>query len=174
MNGPLSIEACTAPDAAWLGVLAAACYERYYAGLWEPGAMTAYLAETYAPRRLAAELTDENIHFDIAWQHGHPVGFMKTHSRCDRVETPNAAYLERVYVLPAVAGQGVGTRLIEHALARARVARRAWIWLQAMADADRPLGRYAALGFVVCGHTHLAVPGVRRDRAAMLVLRRRP
>jgi hypothetical protein len=43
-----------------------------------------------------------------------------------------------------------------------------------MADARQPLARYRALGFTVCGHARLANPGVHPERAAMLVLRRRP
>jgi GNAT superfamily N-acetyltransferase len=84
----------------------------------------------------------------------------------------DAAHLERVYVLPAVLGRRVGEALIARVLSRAAADRRQGVWLQAMANAARPLERYRQMGFVVCGSARLQQPLVRRDLAAMLVLKK--
>jgi GNAT superfamily N-acetyltransferase len=134
--------------------------------------MEAYLAALYEPVRLASELADPNLCYEIAYRNDVPVGFSKLHLRCDRAGTANAAYLERVYVAPSVAGSGVGRRLIERAFAAARERGREWVWLQSMADARKPLERYLDLGFAECERASLDSPRVRADRRAMLVLRK--
>ncbi|MBS0393058.1 MAG: GNAT family N-acetyltransferase [Proteobacteria bacterium] len=168
----LDFSHCGQADAGLLRQVAISCYAPYYRDLWEPGGMEAYLDTLYEPIVLAAELADPNLRFEIACLRGEPVGFSKLHFRCDRAGTSNAAYLERVYVAPAVAGGGVGRRLIDRMIAGARERGRDWIWLQAMADAQKPLQRYRALGFVDCERTQLELPKVRPGRAAMIVLRK--
>jgi len=168
----LDFRRCRATDASLLRQVATACYAPYYRDLWEPGGMEAYLDTLYEPVALASELADPNLQFEIAYRRGDPVGFSKLHFRCDRSGIRNAAYLERVYVAPAVTGTGVGTQLIERMIAGARDCGRDWIWLQAMADAKKPLERYFTLGFAECEQTLLDAPRVRPGRAAMVVLRK--
>ncbi len=172
VSGIVTFRQCTAADSLLIRRVAFECYAPYYADLWEEGGMEAYLASLYEPVRLASELADTNLRYEIAYRDGTPIGFSKLHVRCDRVDTPNAAYLERVYVAPSVAGAGVGRRLIERALATARGPGRAWVWLQTMADAEKPLARYLDLGFVECDRTRLESPKARAERCGMLVLRK--
>jgi len=171
-GGTLTFRQCTPADVPLIRRIACAWYAPYYAALWEEGGMEAYLAALYEPARLASELSDSNLLYEIAYRDGMPVGFSKLHVRCDRGDTPNAAYLERVYVAPAVAGTGVGRRLIERALATARAHGRAWVWLQTMAHAEKPLARYLQLGFGECARTWLESSRVRPDLRGMLVLRK--
>jgi GNAT superfamily N-acetyltransferase len=162
---------CTPHDAALLRGVAIACYTPYYRDLWEPGGMDAYLASIYEPVLLMSELADPNLRFELVYCDGEPVGFSKFHHRCDRARTPNAAYLERVYVAPSVAGRGVGSLLIDRMITTARHDGRAWVWLQAMSHATKPIERYRALGFQECGHLTLTLPHVRPSEAAMVVMR---
>jgi diamine N-acetyltransferase len=171
-DGTLSFRRCTPSDSVLVRRVAFECYTPYYADLWEEGGMEAYLASLYEPVRLASELADPNLRYEVAYRDGIPVGFSKLHVRCDRADTPNAAYLERVYVALSVTGAGVGRRLIERAFATAREHGRTWVWLQTMADAEKPLARYLDLGFVECERARLEIPKVRPERRGMLVLRR--
>ena len=172
MDGTLTFRRCTPTDGWLVRRVAFECYTPYYADLWEEGGMEAYLTALYEPVRLASELADPNLSFELAYREAVPVGFSKLHLRCDRAETPNAAYLERVYVALSVAGQGVGRQLIERALETARGRGRQWVWLQTMADGRKPLGRYLDAGFVECGRAQFDSPKVRSDRRGMLVLRK--
>jgi diamine N-acetyltransferase len=169
----LTFRQCTPADGQLVRRVAFEWYAPYYAELWEEGGMESYLTSLYESVRLASELADPNVRYEIAYRDGTPIGFSKLHLRCDRVDTPNAAYLERVYVAPSVAGAGVGRQLIEQALATARGQGRAWIWLQTMADAAKPLARYIDLGFIECDRTRLEAPKVRAERSRMIVLRKR-
>ena len=171
-DGPLDFRRCTPAAANELREVAINCYTPYYQDLWEPGGMEEYLSTVYEAVLLASELADPNLRFEIAYRGGEAVGFSKFHFRCDRAGTPNAAYLERVYVAPSVTGTGVGRRLIERMIDSARAHGRDWIWLQAMADSIKPLERYRELGFVECEVTRLAMPKVRPGRNAMLVMRK--
>lgn len=168
----LDFRPCWPANANLVRQVAIRCYAPYYRDLWEPGGMDVYLDTLYEPIALASELADPNLRFEIAYLRAEPVGFSKVHFRCDRAGTTNAAYLERVYVAPSVTGAGVGRRLIERMIAGAREQGRDWIWLQAMADAEKPLERYRALGFVECERTRLDLPKVRPGRGSMVVLRK--
>ena len=168
----LTFRHCRPADATLVRRVAFECYAPYYADLWEEGGMEAYLGSLYEPVRLASELADPNLRFELAYRQAVPVGFVKLHLRCDRADTRNASYLERVYVAPTVAGLGVGRRLIERSLTAARELGRDWMWLQTMADAAKPLERYLDAGFIECGRAQLDAPKVRSGRRAMLVMRR--
>ena len=170
---PLAYRPCTPRDAPLLRAVAISCYTPYYRDLWEPGGMEAYLDSIYEPVLLASELADPNLRFEIAYVGDEPVGFSKYHFRCDRADTVNAAYLERVYVAPSVTGLGVGRRLIDRMIDTARGVGRDWIWLQAMSHATKPIERYRSLGFAECAQVRLALPKVRKTRAGMVVMRLR-
>jgi GNAT superfamily N-acetyltransferase len=170
--GTLSFRHCGPADAALVRRVAFECYAPYYADLWEEGGMEAYLGSLYEPVRLASELADPNLRFELVHLDTLAVGFAKLHLRCDRAGTHNAAHLERVYVAPSVAGLGVGRQLIDRSLAAARALGREWVWLQTMADAAKPLERYLDAGFVECARAQLDAPRVRSGRRAMLVMRR--
>jgi GNAT superfamily N-acetyltransferase len=168
----LTFRQCGPADAALVKRIAYECYAPYYADLWEEGGMEAYLGSLYEAVRLASELADPNLRFELAHREAVPVGFAKLHLRCDRAGTANASYLERVYVAPCVTGLGVGRRLIDRSLSAARALGRNWVWLQTMADAAKPLERYLDAGFVECGRAQLDAPRVRSGRRGMLVMRR--
>jgi GNAT superfamily N-acetyltransferase len=167
----LQYRQCQPRDATLLRGVAISCYTPYYRDLWEPGGMEAYLESLYEPVQLASELADPNLQFEIAYIGAQPVGFSKYHHRCDRADTPNAGYLERVYVAPQVNGQGVGRELIARLITTARDDGRDWIWLQAMTHASKPLARYRSLGFEECAQVRLSAPRVRPSEAAMVVMR---
>jgi len=157
-------------DAAILAAAVPGCYVPYYAHLWQPGAMQAYLAATYEHARLEAELGDPNVRFELASLAGAVVGFSKLELRHDHARLPNAAYLERVYVSPRVLGRGVGRALIARACAAAAAAGRESIWLRAMASSLRPIASYEAAGFAACGTESFDAPGVIDAERPMVVM----
>jgi GNAT superfamily N-acetyltransferase len=167
----LTYRRCKPKDATLLRNVAIACYTPYYRDLWEPGGMDAYLNSLYDPVLLTSELGDPNLRFELAYVGDQPVGFSKYHMRCDRADTPNAGYLERVYVAPSVTGKGVGSRLIDRMIDTARADGRDWIWLQAMSHAEKPIARYRAIGFEECAQVRLTLPRVRPSEAGMVVMR---
>ena len=165
------IDRLQAKDAARLQRLAWQCYPPYYDYLWQPGAMEAYLTEAFDETLLAAELADDNLVYEIVRAGGEDLAFLKWHRRADGEGCPDAAYLERVYVSPAGAGRRIGTELIRRAVEGARAAGRQWIWLRAMADLPQVLARYEAAGFVTYAKSAITTPGIRPERAGMVVMR---
>lgn len=171
-SGLFSFRVATPADAGLLPRVARECYLPWYDHLWFPGERDAYLARIYAPATVERELADPNVVFEFAYRGGRPVAFLKLELRRDRPDVPNAAYLERVYVSDSVAGEGVGTLLMERALERARAAGRERLWLRAMDSATRPLERYLALGFRDIGGEVLEMPGMKPEYHGMRVLSR--
>ena len=158
-------------DAARLQRLAWKCYPPYYDYLWQPGAMAAYLNDAFDEALLAAELADDNLVYEIVHANGEDLAFLKWHRRADSEACPDAAYLERVYVSPEGAGRRIGTELVCRAVEGARAEGRQWIWLRAMADLPQVLARYEAAGFVAYAKSAITTPGIRPERAGMVVMR---
>ena len=166
----LTFLTCALTDVDQLRAVAMRCYTPYYAHLWEEGGLEQYLASNYSTERLVAELSDPNVYYELALHHGVAVAFSKSVRHCDQAPIMNAAYLERVYVVPDMLGHRVGQALIERVIKRAHRDGRTRVWLQAMAEASAPLRRYRELGFTVCGSTTLVQPSVRADLTAMHIL----
>jgi GNAT superfamily N-acetyltransferase len=162
----------TANDLERLRTIAIESYAAFYAYLWQPKAMENYLAKAFRREQLETEISAPNVVYKIARRAGADAGYLKWHRLENLGTLTNAAYLERVYVLPSAAGRRVGTRLIEDAIHDARTAGRTSMWLRAMANQHAVVDRYRALGFEVIDHTELVEPGVRPEHAAMIVMSR--
>jgi ribosomal protein S18 acetylase RimI-like enzyme len=80
------------------------------------------------------------------------------------------AEIPRIFLLPGARGKGLGRRLLEPALAAASAAGAAYVWLDAMASADRAIGAYRKWGFVPIGTTRFPKP-VHPQLADMAVLK---
>ncbi len=169
---PIECTTVTANDLDRLQTIASESYAAYYAYLWQPNAMENYLARAFSRQQLETEISVPNVVYKIARRAGVDAGYLKWH-RLENIGTlTNAAYLERVYVLPSAAGRRVGQRLIEDAIDDARTAGRTSIWLRAMTNQHAVVDRYRALGFDVFDHAQLVEPGVRPEHAAMVVMSR--
>jgi GNAT superfamily N-acetyltransferase len=168
---PLEIQRLQPSDAARLRALAYRCYPPFYAYLWHPGGMEAYLEAAFDEQLLAAELANPNLVYEAVQIQGVDVAFVKWHRREDTDDLSNAAYLERVYVAPEVAGQRVGSVLVDRVLTAARQEGRQWIWLRAMADIDKVLARYRAAGFETFKRDAITTAGIRTEHAGMAVMR---
>jgi GNAT superfamily N-acetyltransferase len=99
---------------------------------------------------------------------GEPVGTFVLRWSDEPVWGPDdgaAGYLHRLAIRPAVAGQGIGARLISEAGQRARRYGRPWLRLDCDRDNPRLRAYYEALGFSYAGDvTGLArktLPGYR-------------
>ena len=161
----------TAADVGRLATTAREAYLAHYHALWSD-AGEGYVARSFAPAVLLAELAAAGTDYRFIDTPRATAGFLK----CVRPPVPTSPapapagylYLERLYLLPGCAGQGIGSAALEFVAALAQLHGLAGVWLRAMADEPRVIRFYERHGFLACGSDRLSSPGVVAGRDQML------
>lgn len=112
--------------------------------------MKKYLEEGFSLDKLTAELTNNHSAFYFAWRGDEVVGYLKVNFGQSQTELKDdkALEIERIYVLQAYHGQKVGQLLYDKAIAIARQAKVAFVWLGVWEKNTRALRFYQKNGFV--------------------------
>lgn len=129
-----------------------ATYEPYYPQVWKPGGLDWYMEKCFGTNVLAAEFADQNIEYLLATDEGGQiVGFLKLVLQKPVPEQPveNALYLEKVYLMPAYFGKGIGQKLMEWTAEKAQMLGREAVWLMVMKTG--PVRAYERAGFTITG-----------------------
>jgi ribosomal protein S18 acetylase RimI-like enzyme len=111
--------------------------------------LTGYLEFTYDPLKIARSLKKENNIYLLAWVDGQPGGFakIKKHSLNELIESPSQTELQKIYVLPAFQGRGVGSALMQHTRELADEINPDHIWLDAHVTNEGAIRFYERNGF---------------------------
>lgn len=148
-----SVRTPTPADAPAVAGLAARTFRSAYEGSIDSSALEDYVAEAFAPDRVAAEIAAADATWLVAETgSGHPVGYAKLRAGDAPAGVVGPAIeLERIYVDPAAIGTGVGASLMRRALEAAAHGGFAAIWLGVWEHNARALAFYDRWGFEVIG-----------------------
>ena len=115
--------------------------------------MARYLASSFSPTQIKAELGDPKITFLLAYDVENPIGYAKLRDshKPDCVTGSKPIELVRLYIDQSVIGQGYGSRLIKACLAEADSKGFQTIWLGVWEKNNRALKFYQKWGFVNVG-----------------------
>ena len=118
----ITMKPCTVDDVEVLKNLAAQAFCETFAPLNTPENMDAYLKEAYTIPKLRRELSDSNQIFYFAYADGVLAGYLKVNEAPaqSEINDPSALEIERIYVLQAFYGTGVGQLLMDKAIEMAR------------------------------------------------------
>ncbi|HTN17959.1 MAG TPA: GNAT family N-acetyltransferase [Chitinophagaceae bacterium] len=111
--------------------------------------MSKYLAEGFATEKLSAELKDPDCAFYFALTSDEVIGYLKVNfgkAQTD-IKDSHAVEIERIYVLRDFHGKQAGQMLYEKAIALARQANAAYIWLGVWEENPRAIRFYEKNGF---------------------------
>jgi GNAT superfamily N-acetyltransferase len=150
---PIHIRYATSDDAALLADVGAQSFHEAYAADIAAPRLAAYIEDAFGDDQQAAELADPNACFLIAQVGAVVVGYAKL-----RMNTPPscisgapAIELERLYVLDAWIGRGVGARLMRACLDEATARGCVTMWLGVWERNTRALAFYNRWSFVQAG-----------------------
>ena len=145
----LSISRASGEDARLIAALATVTFFETYFEQDDPQDMANYLADTFAPENIAAELADPSSYFFIAYRRGRAVGYAKLRGGAphESVTSPNPIELQRIYLVERVWGIGAGTALLQHCLEFARDLGKDTLWLGVWEENPRALAFYEKHGF---------------------------
>ena len=156
-------------DAATLAELGVRTFRETFESICSPRDLAAFLAEAYGEAIQRAELTDPSRPAWVLEIDGIPVGFaqLRLGHREPCVKGKCPAELQRIYLLKAVQGGGLGAALMEIALGQARSWGADVLWLGVWENNTKALAFYARQGFHEAGD-HIFRIGQQVDRDLIL------
>ena len=170
---PHRVRIATPEDAQRLGAIGPVAYAQAYGDWWrDPDALAAH-ARSFGAEAFAALLADPKVTIWVAEQGSEPVGFLTMHrdSANPATSRANGAELRRIYLLRDASRGGIGRRLADAAIARARRDGHDHVWLDVMAQADWAVAAYRRWGFAEIGR-RMFENVLRGDLREMIVMAR--
>src|SRR5690606_2378381 len=126
-----SYRRCTALDLQPLVQLSRETFITAFGPQNEPRDLKAYIDRAFDPRTLEKELGDPDSHFYFVLDGDTVLGYFKLNQGGAQTELQEAGSmeLERLYVLQAHQGKGLGTQMLQEAIRLAKGADKQYLWL---------------------------------------------
>ena len=166
-----NIRAAEVRDIDQLGTIGPAAYAEAYSTYWErPDALAEHVA-TFGSQPVAALLDRPDVYMWVAEVNGVVVGFSTLIlGSVDPIEArKDGAELSRLYLVGPARNLGLGRKLLDAVMSKARLEGAAYLWLEAMAAAEQALGAYASWGFCEIGRKKLK-ERVKPELSDMIVM----
>jgi ribosomal protein S18 acetylase RimI-like enzyme len=157
-----AIRSCAPGDEAALALVGAATFLESYSGVIDGDAIVRHCAERQTPDYYAAALADARQALWIAEMDpgAAPVGYLHLSPPDLPVPTgPDDVEIKRIYVLSKLQRSGLGRRLLEAAVDRARASGKRTLFLGVYKGNERALAFYGATGFEAVGEREFEVGG---------------
>ena len=123
------------------GVIWRACYP----GIISSGQIDYMLAQMYASEVLRQEIQSEGICYDLLLVDGKPAGF----ASYGPTSESGVMKLHKLYLMPALHGRGLGSRLLQHCEREARMAGAHRLILSVNKRNTQAVAVYKRNGFVI-------------------------
>lgn len=152
----IEIVPCTPDQVETLQRISRVTFEDTFSHCTAPDDMAKFLAEAYATETLLEQMANPESFFYFITVDGTAAGYLKLNIGAAQVEQmPDTDMeLERLYILPTHKRQGLGSKLMDFALARARELGKTRIWLGVWEGNEAALALYKRNGFEIFGeHT---------------------
>ena len=164
MDTPWPLRPATPADASALSALGRRTFLETFGGLYRETDQAGFLEGAYTPALQRRELEDPAWLTLLAERDGEPVGFAQLILGRDFPERPQPGPVElnRLYLLKATQGMGLGDALMKAALRAARDAGGRTLWLGVWEHNDRAQAFYRRWGFTRVGE-HLFRVGTQDD-----------
>jgi len=124
-------------------------FETFSAGNTEEN-MKKYLEEDFSKEKLNSELSNPNSEFYFAVNGQEIFGYLKLNYGEAQTELndPHAVEIERIYILKAYQGKGIGPLLFDKAINIAKARKAEYIWLGVWEENLKAINFYKRNGFI--------------------------
>lgn len=169
----LSIEPLGESDAEDLSALTKRIYLQHFSHLWHDEGAN-YIESSFSRESLTEQLSDKGNEFFLVRVKGEPQGFVKLRPEktVELFGDADAFEIERIYLDSAVIGSGVGRRVMEFSIGRARALKKDVVWLKVMDSNLKTVRFYEKLGFAKVGTERLDLPFMKDELRGMFVMRK--
>lgn len=152
-------------DAVALADLGARSFTAKFGHLYRPEDLANFLAEAHSEENVAAEIANPAMPIMLALEDGRLLGYCKLKLACgwpDHARGTKAIELKQLYTDPQATGRGIGAKLMNWALAKARVEGADEIQLSVYSENPGAQKFYQRHGFEKVGDIFFMV-GEKRD-----------
>lgn len=167
MNG-LVIRRASPDDAAALAAVGAATFIESFGQLYVPADLQAFLEESHSVASYAKALANPDYALWIAERHGVAIGYAQA-GPCGLPHADARASdgeLKRLYLLKSAHNGGVGSTLLDHALAWLERGGPRTLWISVWSENFGAQRFYGRRGFAFAGE-YAFIVGEQRDREFM-------
>lgn len=104
-------------DIPTIHAMAQVVFRDTYRTILSPQQLDYMLDWMYSPRNLEDQIICQGHNYFIAWQGETPAGYVSFNEDKSAQDGRRVFHLQKIYVMPAYQGQGLGSALFDHALA---------------------------------------------------------
>ncbi|HMO67357.1 MAG TPA: GNAT family N-acetyltransferase, partial [Novosphingobium sp.] len=153
-------------DAAALARLGREAFTAKFGHLYNPADLSAFLADAYAQSTLARALADPQVRYRVAERAGDLIALCRLDLRCGWPEHARGTCvveLKQLYTAPGLTGGGLGSALMDWAVATALGHGADEMQLSVWSENHGAQRFYARFGFAKVADTHFMVGGHRDE-----------
>jgi ribosomal protein S18 acetylase RimI-like enzyme len=168
----IEIQAINVVEVEVLSNVATKAYFDHYKHLWHDQGVW-YAHKCFNIKQLEEELLDAKNFFFLANLNNRPVGFLKLRPENQLAEQIGDGFeIERIYLTNEATGMGVGRKLMEFAIEKARQQNKDYVWLKAMDSSNNAIRFYESLGFEICGRSRLDFEQMKTEFLGMVAMKK--
>ncbi|MFM1878849.1 MAG: hypothetical protein RLZZ241_1715 [Bacteroidota bacterium] len=147
---PLNFLPCTIDDLEALQSISIITFRAAFESQNNPDDFHIYLQKAFSLEKLSREMQHSEMHFFFVKQEEELIAYFKinTGHGQSEPESPEAAELERIYVLPQHVGSGVGSMIINHIQAMCKSWHKRYLWLGVWEHNEKAIRFYERHGFI--------------------------
>jgi ribosomal protein S18 acetylase RimI-like enzyme len=159
LDKQISIRPATAEDAQLLADIGAATFRETYTDLFVPGDLEPRTRQKYGLEIQKEELQDKDNLFLLAFHKAAAVGFVKLRmtDQSRHLQEEGFCHLEKIYVLKALTGQGIGSALMTSSIDLARSKKIKGLWLGVMKGNSSAIQFYQKWKYKVMGEERFSI-----------------
>ena len=119
----------------------------------DPERFEAYCQKSFSVQQIHKELRHSASQFWFAWEGETLAGYLKLNfdEHPKQLGSLQTVKVERLYVDPALQSQGIGGKMLDFALEKAREVQAEWIWLSVWQVKPRSIQFYQRCGYEIFG-----------------------
>ena len=149
-------------------------YDQHYLHLWPNGDSTPYVSRSFTLEVLEKEEQDKNTLLFIIRLNGEAVGVLKftLNANLYQFTDEEALYVDKIYITNEHAGKGIGKKVLQFVLLRARAMEKQVVWLDAMQKGPA-LNFYLKNGFEIYSEREIRLPKILEAEKHMYIMVKR-
>nr|WP_299384475.1 GNAT family N-acetyltransferase [Allomuricauda sp.] len=146
-------------------------YKEHYLHLWERGDPTPYISRSFTEAVVSSDLENPNLKHFLVKVGESVAGIVKLVLHCplDEHAAEQALLAQKIYLLKAHSGKGLGKQVLGLIEEYARTLGKKIVWLDTMQKGG-PIKFYLKNGFVIKKESELEIPNAIPEEKPMWVL----
>ncbi|TMM53212.1 GNAT family N-acetyltransferase [Maribacter algarum] len=146
-------------------------YNQHYLHLWPNGNSAPYIESSFTNEVLEREEWDDNTILYRILRNGKAVGVLKMtlNASLANFSKEEALYVDKIYILNEYSGKGIGKKVLQFAMLRAREMQKKIVWLDTMQKGPA-LDFYLKNGFEIHGESKVTLPTILEEEELMWVM----